>query len=120
MRFWGPDVVPEVPVFPDTVTTVVVTSAAQAADYPTGVDLVRVTFASTVGGNLAGVFNPSSTGAAWGTSASGTAGSSLSNVIVGSDSRTFQRPRTSTGYSVVGSSNAICTLEFWSRAGTTG
>jgi hypothetical protein len=119
MRFWGSKQVPEIPVFPDTVMTVVVTSAAQAADYPTGVDLVRVTFSSTVGGNLAGVFNPSSTGAAWGTSASGTAGSSQSNVMVGSDSRMFQRPRTSTGYSIVASSNALCTLEFWSKAGTT-
>jgi hypothetical protein len=119
MRFWGPKEVPEFPVFPDAVTTVLVTSAAQAADYPSGTDLVRVTFCSTIGGNLAGVFNPASTGAAWGTSASATAGSTVSNVIVGSDSRMFQRPRASTGYSIVASSNALCTLEFWSRAGTT-
>lgn len=119
MRFWGPKAVPEIPVFPDAVTTVVVTSNAQAADYPTGTDLVRVTFSSTVGGNLNGVFNPASTGAAWGTSASATAGSTVSNIIVGSDSRMFQRPRGSTGYSVVGSSNALCTLEFWSKQGTT-
>lgn len=120
MRFFGPKETPAAPVFPDTVATFVVTSAAQAADYPAGVDLVRVTFTSSVGAYLCGVFNPSSTGASWGTSASGTAGSTQSNVLVGSDGVMFQRPRGSTGYSVVGSSNGICTLEFWSRAGTTG
>lgn len=119
MRFWGTRQVPDIQVVPDAVTTVLVTSAAQAADYPSNTHLVRVTFCSTTGGNLAGVFNPESTGAAWGTSASATAGSTVSNVIVGSDSKIFQVPGDSTGYSIVGSSNALCTLEFWSRVGTT-
>lgn len=119
MRFWGTKATPNTPVVPDAVTTVLVTSAAQAADYPSNTDLVRVTFCSTTGGNLAGVFNPESTGAAWGTSASATAGSTVSNIIVNSASKIFQIPRESTGYSIVGSSNAICTLEFWSRVGTT-
>ena len=120
MRFHGPNNTPVAPVFPDAVTTVLLANAAQAADYPSGTDLVRVTFCSTVGAYLCGVFNPASTGAAWGSSASATAGSTVSNVLVGSDGVLFQRPRGSTGYSVIASSNALCTLEFWSRAGTTG
>ena len=118
MRFYGPNGTPTAPVFPDSVATIAVTGSAQAGDYPTGTDLVRVSFCSTVGAYLAGVFNPSSTGAAWGTTATGTAGSTTANVIV-TEARIFQRPRSSTGYSVIGSSNGLCTLEFWSRAGTT-
>ena len=119
MRFHGPKGTPSAPVLPDSVTTVLLANAAQAADYPAGTDLVRVTFMSTAGAYLCGVFNPASTAAAWGSSASATAGSTRANILVSSDGVLFQRPRGSTGYSVVASSNALCTLEFWSRAGTT-
>lgn len=119
MRFWGTKQTPHTPVAPDAVTTVNVTSAAQAADYPSGAHMVRVTACSTTGTAVCVVFNPLSTGAAWGTSASATAGSSVSNVLVGGEPKMFQITGDTTGYSIVGSSNAICTLEFWSRGGTT-
>jgi hypothetical protein len=120
MRFFGPDVTPLAPVLPDSVYTINLVNAAQAADYPSGTDLVRVTFCSTAGAAVAGVFNGNSTGAAWGSSASATAGSSAANSIVpAGQSIVFQRNRSSTGFSVIASSNALCTVECWSRAGTT-
>lgn len=111
----------QIPVLPDTALALLLTAAtAQAWDYPTGTDIIRITAASTLAVPL--VFNPSSTFAAvlttGGSISSSVGGQNI--VISPGDSRMYQRPRGSTGFSLISASSVQVGVEFWSRAGTTG
>jgi hypothetical protein len=123
MRYFGHREIPAAPALPDTVLSVLLTAGtAQAFDYPTDTDLVRVTPGSTITGVSNVFFNPSSSGAAVATTAGAatTAAAGL-NIIIGvGDCRTWQRPRASTGFSLVCVSSLAVSVEFWSRRGTTG
>lgn len=125
MRYFGTLEVPQIPVIPDTTLNLLITAASQQAfDYPAGTDLFRITVSSTFAGVPGPVaFNPSSTAAALPatgqTSASSSAGGQNILMSVG-DSRMYQRPRGSTGFSIISGSSHSVGMEFWSRAGTTG
>jgi N-formylglutamate amidohydrolase len=115
---------PEFPVFPDQVTVfLLAANTGQSADWPAGADYARVTFASTAGAALAGVFNGGSTRAAWGTSQSATLGSSAGldgNLLVPAGGAiTLQRPRATTGYSVIAPAAGVCHVEYFGRSGST-
>lgn len=123
MRYFGHREVPSAPVIPDTTLCLLLTAATgQAFDYPTGTDLFRITPGSTIQGASNIFFNPSSTAAAVATTAgtiSSTAGGQ--NILIGvGDTRVYQRPRGSTGFSLIAGSSMPVSIEFWSRAGTTG
>lgn len=124
MRYFGTLEVPAIPVIPDTALSLLLTAAsAQAFDYPTGTDLFRISAASTAAGVSGPVaFNPSSTAAAVPTT-SGAISSSAGgqNILLSAgDARMYQRPRGSTGFSLISPSSMSVSVEFWSRAGTTG
>lgn len=114
----------QIPVLPDTVLSVLLTAATgQAFDYPTGTDVFRVTAGCTAPGGAASVFfNPASTGAVLpttaGTVTTATTGHNIP-ITPGAEGRLFQRPRASTGFSVICGSSLSVSVEFWSRAGTT-
>lgn len=125
MRYFGNRSIREgTPVFTDSVAIfVLAANTAQAMDYPAGTDMMRIAFTSSAGANqLAGVFNGASTGAAWGSSQTATGGSSTANMLVPPAQNEFwaQRPRGSTGFSVIAPTSGYCHVDFWSRAGTTG
>lgn len=126
MRYFGLRDIPVCPVLPDSVLTILLTAGtAQAFDYPAGCDIVRITPGSTVAGASNIFFNPSSSAAQVATTAptsfQTTSNSSLQNVIIGvGDTRIFQRPRGSTGFSLICASSLPVSVEAWSRAGTTG
>jgi hypothetical protein len=123
MRYFGNRQIPQAPAIPDTTLNLLLTAATgQAFDYPTGTDLFRVSAGSTISGAASLTFNPSSTAAALpttGGAVSSTVGGQNIQVAVG-DSRPYQRPRGTTGFSVIAGSSMSVTVEFWSRAGTTG
>lgn len=125
MRFWGHREIPQTRVIPDTGLSVLLTAATvQVFDYPTGCDLFRISVSSTIA-NFNGpvIFNPSSTGAALPTTTGtvSTAGSSTVNIGVNVTLPfEYQRPRGSTGFSLICASSMSVSMEFWSRAGTTG
>lgn len=123
MRYFGHREIPAAPSLPDTVLSVLLTAGtAQAFDYPTDTDLVRVTPGSTITGVSNVFFNPSSSAAAVATTAGvATTASAGLNIIIGvGDTRTWQRPRASTGFSLVCASSLPVSVEFWSRRGVTG
>lgn len=118
MRYIGAKV--EIPVVPDAVAVfALAANTAQAADYISNCDYVRVTFVTSAGAAHSGVFNGNSTGALWGSTHTATAGSSAADSIVPADGREFQRGRASTGYSVIAPTSGYCSVEQWGRAGTT-
>lgn len=124
MRFYGPKETPQHPVIPDTVLSLQLTAnSAQAFDYPENADLFRVSVGSSVAGLGSVFFNPSSTGAALGTTSGTIAVSSQSsghNILVHTNSpKTFQRSRSSTGFSLVSASSVHVSIEFWTRGGST-
>lgn len=122
MRFVGSKV--EQPVLPDTVLALQLTAnSAQAFDYPTACDFVRLIAGSTLtSGGPAVMFNPSSTQATVPTTAGAvtTASSGLNILVPQGVAMVFQRPRSSTGFSLVAPTSAFVSAEFWSRAGATG
>lgn len=122
MRYFGNTHTPPAPVAPDTTLCLLLTAATgQAFDYPTGTDLYRITPGSTAAGVSNIFFNPSSTAAAVATTA-GTISSTVGgqNIVVGvGDQRTYQRPRGSTGFSLIAASSLPVSVEFWGRAATT-
>ena len=64
MRYFGQRQVPITPAIPDVILSLQLTAAtAQAFDYPTGVDMFRVSVGSTIANQLTVYFNPASTGA---------------------------------------------------------
>lgn len=116
MRFTGNNF--QAPVLPDTVLTVLLTAATQHAfDYPAGCDLVRVSAGSTIAGFNTVYFNPSSTLATLPTTAGtvATTAAGLNVAVSLGDAKTFTRPRTSTGFSLIAVSSLACSVEFWSR-----
>lgn len=125
MRFWGHRETPAIRTIPDIGLNVLLTAATgQAFDYPTGCDAFRISVSSTIA-NFNGpvIFNPSSTGAAVPTTGGtiSTAGSSTVNIGVNVTLPfEYLRPRGSTGFSLICASSMSVTMEFWSRAGTTG
>lgn len=124
MRYFGHRETPSNPSIPDTVLSLLLTAAtAQAFDYPTGCDLFRIAVSSTIT-NVYGpvIFNPSTTAAALPTTA-GVVSSTVGGQNIGMNVTapyTYQRPRGSTGFSLICSSSLSVSIEFWSRAGTTG
>lgn len=122
MRYFGTLQVPQIPVLPDTTLQLHLTVATgHAFDYPAGTDLIRITNGSTHGVGAVS-FNPSSTAAAVPTTA-GTISSSVGgqNILIPpGESKMYQRPRGSTGFSLIAGSSHYVGVEFWSRAGTTG
>jgi hypothetical protein len=122
MRYFGHREVPSSPAIPDTTLNLLLTAnTGQAFDYPTGTDLFRITPGSTIQGASSLTFNPSSTAAALPTTSgaiSSTAAGQNIQIGVG-DTRVYQRPRASTGFSLIAGSSMSVSMEFWSRAGTT-
>lgn len=119
MRFYGPIQVPQTPTLPDTALALLLTAGSgQAFDYPGGCDLVRVSAGSTAAGFTTVYFNPNSTGATVPTTAGAvtTASSGINIAVSVGDAKTFQRPRGSTGFSLISASSLTCSVEFWSRA----
>ena len=119
MRYFGSLRTPAAPVIPDTVLSVQLTAGtAQAFDYPSGADLVRVSMGSSVAGQGVVFFNPSSTGAVLPTTlgAVTTATSGHNIPITQGAPMAWQRPRGSTGFSLIAPSSFQACVEFWSRA----
>lgn len=124
MRFWGNKQTPAHPELPDTVLSVKLTAATgQAFDYPVSCDMVRVSAGSTAAGFETIFFNPNSTGAVVPTTGFGiatTASSTQQNIAISlGEGRIFQRPRSSTGFSLVSVSSLFACVEFWTKGGTT-
>lgn len=122
MRYFGTMEVPPIPAIPDTVLSLLLTAnTAQAFDYPTGCDMVRVRPGTTASSQVSVFFNPSSTAAVLPTTAgvvtTATSGHSIP-VCIG-DSFMYQRPRASTGFGLICGTSASVSVEFWSRAATT-
>lgn len=112
----------QIPVFPDTRLSLLLTAATgQAFDYPTGTDIVRITAGSTASGFGTVFFEPASTAAALPTTGAiiTTAATSGALVITQGEERLYQRPRGTTGFSLISPTSSYVSVEFWSRAGTT-
>lgn len=122
MRYFGNLHTPISPSLPDVVLSLLLTAATgQAFDYPAGCDLIRVSAGSTFALPGTIYFNPNSTGAVApttaGTITTATTGHNIA--ISAGESKTYQRPRGSTGFSLFAPSSHSVSVEFWSRAGTT-
>lgn len=122
MRYFGSRAVPMNPVIPDTRLAVLLTAATgQAFDYPTGTDLIRITVGSTLASQAGPVvLQLESTGAALPTTGGVvTTNNSTGGILmnVGEGPRMYQRPRGSTGFSLIAGSSYSVGIEFWSRAG---
>ena len=117
-----------IPVLPDTVDKILITGASsgQALDWAgapanagTGKDnIVRVTFMSTAGALMAGVFNGISTHAGISSGSSvttGTTAGSTGNSVPVLGQGLFQIPAFSTGYSVSGFSSGWAMVEVWKK-----
>lgn len=121
MRFFGHSKIPAAPVIADTRLALLLTAASgQAFDYPTGTDLFRITVGSTIasiGGPV--VLQLESTGAALPTTGAvvTTNGSTGGVLMNAGESRMYQRPRSSTGFSLISASSYSVGVEFWSRGG---
>lgn len=123
MRYFGNLHTPMHPVFPDTVLSLQMTAGSgQAFDYPTGCDLVRVSVGSSVAGQGVAYFNGVSTGAVLPTTSHTitTATTQLNVPITPGEGRIYQRPRGTTGFSLIAPTSIQACVEFWSRAGVTG
>ena len=93
---------------------------AQAVDYPSGTEIVRLSGMTTAGAVLGFVVNINTSGAALGSSvvpSSGvTTATSQQNVICPAGwSLTYQLPGGSTGFSVVAGAAGYVSAEFWGR-----
>lgn len=121
MRYFGNRQIPQTPVIPDTRLALLMTAnSGQAFDYPTGTDVIRITVGSTItslGGPVS--LQLESTGAALPTTgAIVTTSLSSGGILMNSgESRMYQRPRGSTGFSLIAGSSYSIGVEFWSRAG---
>ena len=123
---WQPTL--QAPILPDTVDKILITgpSSGQAMDWAgapanaaAGFDqIARVTFMSTAGALMAGVFNGISTHAGITSGSSVTTGSSATstgNSVPVLGQGTFQIPPFSTGYSVSGFSSGWAMVEVWRK-----
>lgn len=125
MRYFGHRETPPAPTLPDTILGLLLTaSSVQAFDWPTATDLVRVTAGSTAQGFGTIFFNPLSTSAALPTtgavfSTGSTASSSLMNIAITQAAPiVFQRPRSSTGFSVISPTSSYLSVECWTKTGS--
>lgn len=125
MRYFGHRETPQHPTLPDTVLGLLLTaSSVQAFDWPANTDLVRVTAGSTAQGFGTIFFNPLSTSANLPTTAAvfstgSTASSTLMNIAITQASPvTFQRPRSSTGFSVISPTSSYLSVECWTKTGS--
>lgn len=123
MNYFGQRQIPPVMAIPSHRLSLLLTAnSAQAFDYPTATDLVRFSIGSTVASLNGMVFaDLTSTAAAAPTTGAvvTTANSSGGILLSGNFDRMYQRPRSSTGFSLIsGSSFQIC-VEFWTRTGST-
>lgn len=89
----------------------------QAADWPAGARIARLTGVTTLGAAYAFYFNDGSTKASSAADSSFTSGTSqssgLNSYIVGS--RDYQIPGTSTGFSLAAASSGIVSVEIWGK-----
>jgi hypothetical protein len=118
MRYFGNRQIPVAPVIPDVVLSLQLTAnSAQAFDYPTGTDLIRVSVGSSVAGQGVAYFNPASTGAVLPTTPmTPTTNTSGHNIpIRAGGPMMWQRPRASTGFSLIAPTSVQACVEFWSR-----
>jgi hypothetical protein len=104
----------QVPLPPDTVTTVLLTggSSAQAFDMPTDAQMCRITPMTTAGGAFIVFANLTTTGAHVPTSGT-TTGSSVSHPV--SQASMFQIPGGSTGMSLAAITSGYGFVEFWRK-----
>lgn len=123
MNYMGTRAVAPIPAIPSHRLSLLLTAGtAQAFDYPTAADLLRITVGTTVA-SIAGLvfFDLTSTGAALPTTGAvvTTANTSGGISVTGNEARMYVRPRSSTGFSLIsGSSFPVC-IEFWTRTGST-
>lgn len=123
MRYFGHREIPNYPAVPDTALSLLLTAnTGQAFDWPANADVFRAVVSSTIA-NFFGpvILNPSSTAAALPTTG-GTISSSVGgqNIHLNvADQRMWQRPRASTGFSVICVSSMSVCMEFWQRSATT-
>lgn len=105
-----------IPVPPDTVVTLLIAgSSGQAADWPSGTQMVRFTGVSTAGAQLnfnVNLFSTKAAAPSSGTSTEGTTG--FQYPVLGRAE--FQLP-SSTGFSVAALSSGYVMVECWKRGG---
>ena len=117
MRSYGPNPI-NFPLPPDTVNTIIAGTTAQAMDWPTDTQLVRLSGISTGGALMNFYVNMFSTAAALPSSGStsSTAGTTgVSHPIQGS--AIFQVPANSTGFSVIARSSGYIHAECYQKGG---
>ena len=125
-RYSAFDPLSGIPVVPDVVDKILITGASsgQAMDWngsPANaaagpINIARVTFMSTAGALMAGVFNAISTHATISSGSSATTGTtagSTGNSVPVLGQGQFQIPSFSTGYSVSGFSSGWAMVEYW-------
>lgn len=107
-----------VPVPADIMANYVMTAGTgQAADWPDGANVVRFRGATTAGAAYAFAVNMLSTQAVWpAATVTATSDSTGRNTIVpaGND-LTLQVPSDSTGFSLIGGTSGIVSIEFWTK-----
>lgn len=120
MRNFGANFI-QIPVPPDLVAYAALAGAtAEAYDYPTGANIIRLSGVTTAAAGFGFAFNPISSAAQWpaADSTGTTASSSLLNIIVpAGESRMFQIPGGSTGFSLVSGTSGIVGIEYWKKGG---
>lgn len=108
-----------VPIIPDTSLNTALTGVTgNAIAYPAGATHMRLSGASTAGAPWSFIFNPTSTGAAWPSTASSGATTSSSGVqILISAPTMYQIPGDQTNFSLISGTSGIVTAEFWKKGG---
>ena len=103
-----------IPLPPDTVLTLLIAgSSGQAADWPTGTQIARLSGTSTAGASLNFVANLYSTAAAAPSSGLTTASTATNHPINGAAS--FQVTGSATGFSVAALSSGYVFVECWRK-----
>ncbi len=108
----------QIPLPPDTMANYVLAAGtAQAADWPTDAHLVRFRGATTAGGVYAFAVNMASTQAVWpaATVTPTTNTTGLNTIVPAGDELVYQRHPGSTGFSLIGGSSGIVSVEFWKK-----
>lgn len=108
----------QIPLPADTMANHVMTAGTgQAANWPTGAQLVRFSGATTAGGVYAFAVNMVSTKATWpAATVTATTDSTGLNILVPAGKHmTLQVPSDSTGFSIIGGSSGLISVEFWKK-----
>lgn len=104
----------EVP--PDTVQTYLLAGGtAQAIDFSTGTQMLRLTGLTTANAQLNFFANLNSTGAAVPSTGTSTSSSAINQPVLGV--RSFQIPGASTGYSLIAQTSGYVIAECWKKGG---